>query len=402
MPDISQSLIKRLTASGPKRILALDGGGIRGAVTLGFLEAIESQLADRHDKAGLIKKKDFRLSQYFDLIGGTSTGAIIAALLAIGGYTVAEIKTMYRTIGSKIFSDHNGFNLLGHQIYFNGKYNSQPLKDELAKFFGDATLGDNTNKTGLCVIAKRLDTCSTWPVTNNPNSKYFAQNRFYIRDIVRASTAAPSFFEPQIIDVGSGELGVFVDGGMSMMNNPALQLFLVATLKGFKLQWDSGEDKLLIVSIGTGRRNKKLLGDKWKNPNLLDIAQCAPEQFMSDAGEMTELMMHFIGRGKGTLRKIDAEVDDLSDDAINGNKAFSYVRYNVEMIRSELENIGMKELDDAQVTDLMNMDHPKNVDILLKIGEAAAKSYVKDEHFSPIFDLDETSANVSRLNMVES
>ncbi len=223
-------------------MLALDGGGIRGAVTLGFLGEMERILAQRHADLNGTRQEDFRLHQYFDLIGGTSTGAIIAALLAVGGFSVSEIKEKYRKLGGKIFSDRNGFNLFGKQIYFNGKYNSQPLKEELHEIFGDARLGDNSNKTGLCVVAKRLDTCSTWPVTNNPKAKYYNQNRFLIKDIVRASTAAPSYFEPEVIDVGEGQEGIFVDGGMSMMNNPSWQLFLVATLKGFKLEWETGEN----------------------------------------------------------------------------------------------------------------------------------------------------------------
>lgn len=256
MIAVSSSLEARLSAKGPKRILTLDGGGIRGAITLGFLEKLEQTLADRHERSGIIAKNEFRLHHYFDLIGGTSTGSIIAALLAIGGYSVAEIKTMYRNLGARIFSDRNGFNLLGKRIYLDHKYDSTPLKEELKKIFQDARLGDESNKTGFCVVTKRLDTCSTWPVTNNPKAKYFEKNRFFIRDIVRASTAAPSFFEPEIIDVGNGEEAIFVDGGMSMMNNPSLQLFLIATLKGFKLNWEVGEEKLLIVSIGTGRKEK--------------------------------------------------------------------------------------------------------------------------------------------------
>ncbi|MEJ7740424.1 MAG: patatin-like phospholipase family protein [Chitinophagaceae bacterium] len=389
MPEISESLQKRLKAKGPKKILSLDGGGIRGALTVGFLEEIERILAERHDKLGIMNKDKFRLHHYFDLIGGTSTGAIIAALLAVGGYSAAEIKEMYISLGGRIFSDRNGFNLFGKRIYTNRKYDSKPLKDELQKIFGDARLGDNTNKTGLCVVAKRLDTCSTWPVTNNPEAKYFKQNRFFIRDIVRASTAAPSFFEPEIIDVGLGQEGVFVDGGMSMMNNPSLQLFLVATLKGFNLRWETGEKDMLIVSIGTGRRSKKLIGQKWNDPNLLDIAKLAPEQFMSDANELVEMMMHFIGTGTGPLRKIDSEIDNLSDDAIHGGKAFSYLRYNVEVVKNELDSIGITDLSDVKISSLMNMDLPENVDLLIQIGVAAARQYVSSNHLPDVFDLKE-------------
>lgn len=384
---VSSSLTARLSGEGPKRILALDGGGIRGAITLGFLEKLEESLADRHERLGLMPKKDFRLHHYFDLIGGTSTGSIIAALLAIGGYSAREIKKMYRELGSKIFSDRNGFNLLGKRIYLNRKYDSTPLKDELKRIFQDARLGDDSNKTGFCVVTKRLDTCSTWPVTNNPKAKYFEKNRFYIRDIVRASTAAPSFFEPEIIDVGNGDEGIFVDGGMSMMNNPSLQLFLVATLKGFKMNWNVGEDKLLIVSIGTGRRDKKLLGAKWRDPKLWHIATQAPDQFMSDASELVEVMMHFIGKGTGPLRKIDAEVEDLAEDAINGSKAFSYLRYNVEMSKENLEDLKITGLSEEKILDLMNMDSAENVESLIKIGEEAARRDVKADHLPEAFDL---------------
>ena len=387
MIPFSSSLEARLSSKGPKRILALDGGGIRGAITLGFLEKLEQVLAERHEKAEVMSKKDFRLHHYFDLIGGTSTGSIIAALLAIGGYSVAEIKTMYRSLGAKIFSDRNGFNLLGKRIYIDRKYDSAPLKEELNRIFEDARLGDDTNKTGFCVVTKRLDTCSTWPVTNNPKAKYFNKNRFFIRNIVRASTAAPSFFEPEIIDVGEGEEGIFVDGGMSMMNNPSLQLFLVATLKGFKLNWEAGEDKLFIVSIGTGRREKKLLGAKWRDPKLWHIATQAPDQFMSDASELVELMMHFIGKGTGPLRKIDADVEDLSEDAINGNKAFSYLRYNVEMSKENLDRLAIPGLNDEKVLNLMEMDSAENVEALIKIGEVAATNDVKPDHLPKAFDL---------------
>jgi len=386
MYNTSESLKSRLTASGPKRILSLDGGGIRGAMTLGFLDRMEEVLAERHQKLNIISKEDFRLHQYFDLIGGTSTGSIIAALLAIGGYKVSEIKKMYSELGKKIFSDKHGFNLLGKQIYIDRKYDAAPLKEELARIFKDARLGDDSNKTGFCAVTKRLDTFSTWPVLNNPAGKYYSVNRYLIKDIVRASTAAPSYFEPEIVDVGEGMQGVFVDGGMSMMNNPSLQLFLAATLKGFHLNWETGEDKLLIVSVGTGRRDKKLMGKKYLDPKLWVTAQLAPDQFMSDANDLVETMMHFIGKGLGYQRKIDSEVEDLAEDAINGQKAFSYLRYNVEMTMDNLKQLNIN-VDQSKLEDLMNMDSAENVDALLKIGEESAKTGVTDKQFPTAFDL---------------
>jgi hypothetical protein len=263
------------------------------------------------------------------------------------------------------------------------------LKQELENMFGNTRLGDESNLTGFCVVAKRLDTCSTWPVTNNPKAKYFSDNRFFIKNIVRASTAAPSYFEPEVIDVGQGITGVFVDGGMSMMNNPSLQLFLVATLDGFNLKWDTGENNMLIVSVGTGRRDKKLVGEKWSNPNLLDIAKFAPDQLMSDASDLVETMMHYIGKGTGTLRHIDSEIGNLSVDALHGckqGKAFSYVRYNVDVVERELEHLKVKGLSKKEIDDLMEMDNPDNVDRLIEIGEKAAVEYVKEGHLPKSFD----------------
>ena len=72
------ALHERLTSDGPKRILSIDGGGARILMALGFLEEIERILRERYDRP------DLRLSDYFDLIGGTSAGAFVAAVLATG------------------------------------------------------------------------------------------------------------------------------------------------------------------------------------------------------------------------------------------------------------------------------------------------------------------------------
>ena len=82
---------------GPKRILALDGGGLRGVLTLGMLREIETLLRARHGD-----DPDFRLCDYFDLIAGTSTGAIIAAALSLG-MSVDEVHGHYMRLGQLVF-----------------------------------------------------------------------------------------------------------------------------------------------------------------------------------------------------------------------------------------------------------------------------------------------------------
>src|SRR6185312_3247852 len=107
---------EHLFGDGPKRLLAMDGGGIRGAVSLGYLSRIEAILRER---AG--GDPDFRLCDYFDLIGGTSTGSIIATLLALG-HSVAEIEESYKQLADEVFSEN--FFRLG---VFGAKFPKDPL-----------------------------------------------------------------------------------------------------------------------------------------------------------------------------------------------------------------------------------------------------------------------------------
>src|SRR5262249_21313185 len=96
-PDEDSPLYARFFAPGPKRILSLDGGGIRGILTSGILTALETRPARRSGR------RDFRLSDYSDLIGGTSTGSLVAAALAMGRST-AEIADLYRKLAPEVFS----------------------------------------------------------------------------------------------------------------------------------------------------------------------------------------------------------------------------------------------------------------------------------------------------------
>ena len=92
-----RSLAEHFADPGPKRILALDGGGLRGILTLGILKQIEDTLRKKHGN-----DQAFCLCDYFDLISGTSTGAIIAATLAIG-WSVDDITKKYFELGARVF-----------------------------------------------------------------------------------------------------------------------------------------------------------------------------------------------------------------------------------------------------------------------------------------------------------
>src|SRR5690242_3094920 len=86
---------RHLFGPGPKRILSLDGGGVRGAISIAFLERLEDLVAE-------IEGRPTRLGDWFDLIGGTSTGAIIASALALG-YSARDIHKFYHELAGRVF-----------------------------------------------------------------------------------------------------------------------------------------------------------------------------------------------------------------------------------------------------------------------------------------------------------
>jgi len=366
------TVLDRLSSAGPKRILALDGGGIRGALTLGFLERIERILRDRQ------QRPDLKLCDYFDLIGGTSTGAIIASALAIG-MEVSQIKQMYLQLGSKVFGRRKW-------KLWEALFDAAPLEKELAAVFGTMRLDDDAIKTGLCIFTKRADTGSTWPLINHPRGSYFEHNRaILLRDAVRASAAAPTYFVPEKIDVGFGEVGAFVDGGVSMANNPALQLFLVATLKGFPFHFQTGEHRLLLTSIGTGTWRRHDDPDTVAEGKLWNWASEVPSMLMEDASWQNQLMLQYLSRSP-TRWVIDAEVGDLEFDLLPPEPALTYLRYNVWLEEKELQALGLNDLA-PRASSLREMSAAENRNELARIGATAAAGQVRAEHFPGAFDL---------------
>ncbi len=367
-----------------KKILALDGGGIRGALTAGYLEKLEKIIRDKTGNQKML------LCDYFDLIGGTSTGAIIASLLAIGK-TAAEVKELYLTLGGKIFKGkRDWWNPLETFKFLKAQFSEKSLEEALAEFLGDIKLGDEQGrvKTGLCIVTKRADTNSVWPLINHPQGKYFGMNKHYLlKDILRASSAAPSYFVPQLLDVDKNMKGAFVDGGVSMANNPSLQLFKVATLSGFPFRWPKGKDKIFAVSIGTGNGlyNMKTsdITDNW----LLSWASEVPDMLMSDASWENQTIMQWLGYCPNA-KAIDGEIGDLKNDCIgcDDTEMLTYLRFNQELSVTALNKLQLngKSFDEHDVKSLQEMSNAQNRFILYDIGAAAAAEMDLYKHEFPV------------------
>src|SRR6185295_12269124 len=210
---------------GPKRILALDGGGARGLLTLGVLQKLEEELGRRSANPGT-----FRLAHYFDLIGGTSTGSIIATTLALE-WKVRDIVALYFELLPSIFAHPQVPSFL--RIFMPG-FNNKALTRALSQHLGDQTLNSDLLKTGLAIHAKRIDTGSAWILVNNPDWRFFNARansqgvpnaQFYLRDLVQGSAAAPTYFNDVRVGIGRNKRGkltqyaYFFDGGVSPNNN---------------------------------------------------------------------------------------------------------------------------------------------------------------------------------------
>lgn len=369
---------------GPKRMLALDGGGIRGALTLGFLKRIEDLLRERHGG-----DPEFRLSDYFDLIGGTSTGSIIATGLALG-FSVDKLQDIYKSLSDEVFKRPLlSFGLL------SAKFPQEPLIRALTEHFGEVTLGGDELRTGLMIVTKRLDTGSPWVLHNNPRGKYFGQrgtghipNKDYLlRAVVRASTAAPHYFEPERLQIAEDVVGAFVDGGVSPYNNPAIQLLMLATLEGYGLKWPFGVDNLMLVSVGTGYRDFRLNAEEVLEMPAVQLAAQSILSIMGDCDWLSQTILQWMSRSPMPWQ-IDREIGDLQNDIPGtGQELLFYLRYNVRVETAWIEQHLGLELPEEEVNGLIAMDQPKNVRQLGNLGATAAAVQIKEDHFPAVFDI---------------
>ena len=354
---------ERLTATGKKKLLALDGGGIRGAMTVEVLASIEKMLREQ------LKKPDLVLGDYFDYIGGTSTGAIIAATLASGMSTDA-LRKFYEQSGREMFDKSSVLRR------FQQKYKGEALRHQLQEVFGqDTLLSSDRLRTLLLMVMRNATTDSPWPISNNPRAMFNNTGddndnlKLPLWQLVRASTAAPTYFPPEEIQVGQNHF-LFVDGGVTMYNNPAFKLFLMATIPAYRVEWPTGEDQMLIVSVGTGHAPDANRGLAPADMNLLYNASSIPSALMAAALHEQDMMCRVFGRCL-VGDPIDLEVGDLRDALpANAPKLFTYMRYNAELTKPGLGRLGVN-VDPKRVQQL---DSVEAIGELQEVGRAVGKA----------------------------
>ncbi len=365
------SVEKILAREGARKLLALDGGGIRGLISIEVLAELESQIKAGLVSSGKLTANDpFVLADYFDYIAGTSTGAIIATALSTG-MSVAKIREFYEASGAAMFEKAGLLERLTHS-----KYEDTQLARILQETFGEnTTLGTTRLKTLLMLVMRNVKTDSPWTISNNPQAKYNDRSRadcnleIPLWKLVRASTAAPTFFPPENVTVGARQF-IFVDGGITPYNNPAFQLFLMATAEPYNLRWPAGEDQMLMVSVGTGLTPNIQPNLEAKKMNLLYQATSLPTALMFAAQNEQDMLCRIFGKCLAG-EPIDGEVGNLigATGAVHP-KLFTYVRYDVELSQKSLQQLGMGHLN---ADNIQQMDSVKYMPELQEVGRAIAK-----------------------------
>jgi patatin-like phospholipase/acyl hydrolase len=277
---------------------------------------------------------------------------------------------------------------------FGSKFPQEPLVAALTAHFGDETLGSDKLRTGLMVVTKRFDTGSPWLLHNNPRGKYYGAesggvpNRdLLLRNVVRASTAAPHYFEPELLQVAPDLYGVFVDGGVSPYNNPAMQMLMLATCSGYGLNWPFGEDRLLLISVGTGHIGTTSTPDETMRMPAVMLAAQSMLSIMEDANWLNQAILQWMGRS-ATAWEIDSEIGDLTTDSLGGRGAMiSYQRYDVALRPSWLRSALNLEMTETDCAALYAMDNAENIDRLESLGRTAAAVQMQPAHLPPVFDV---------------
>jgi hypothetical protein len=384
-------LENRYDTQRPRKLLALDGGGIRGVLTLQVLIKMEELLREQSGQG-----ENFRLCNYFDYIGGTSTGAIIAAGLAIGK-SAEFLSKFYQEVGPAMFEKAFILQRLKHL------YKSEPLTEKLKEVFGaDTTLSSDKLKCLLLVVTRNVTTDSPWPISTNPYAKYNAPDRpddnrkIPLWQLVRASTAAPVFFPPEVVQWDPNDPSkafMFEDGGLTPYNNPAFLIARMATHPAYKLGWPTGEKNLLVMSVGTGSAPTVDAGDVYSGgKNAFSNLVSFPGALMYGSAVDQDINCRVIGRcvHGGEFDKelgrcdteIDREVGDLvyRDEPARDDlgRQFLYARYNAELSKKWLEKRGLGDIDPAKVSQL---DSIAAIPDLIRVGKALAEE-VSIDHFS--------------------
>jgi hypothetical protein len=205
-----------------RRILSLDGGGMKGTFHAAFLAAVEAQLARP-------------VASHFDLIAGTSTGGIVALGLGLG-FTAQEVLNVYESLGPEVFGRHRWFRRL--RRFVQPRYDPAPLEAALRRAFSDRRLGESRNRLVIPSLSLETGDVHVYKTAHHP--RFTTDHKVSAVEVAMATAAAPTYFPTHRSAAGIP----LVDGGM-WANNPTG----IAVVEAIGvLDWS--RDDLRVLSLG--------------------------------------------------------------------------------------------------------------------------------------------------------
>jgi len=261
------------------RILSIDGGGIRGILPGQILVSLEEKLKQ------LDKNPNAAIADYFDLIAGTSTGGILACMYLCPSdkdkkrprFTAQKAVELYLDRGDEIFDVSFWQKLKSLGGISDEKYSEAELVEALEDYIGDIKL-DKLLKP--CLITAYDIKRRKGHFFKSHRAKTDASYNFYVKDVARATSAAPTYFEAARVKADDKQVYPLIDGGV-FVNNPALCAYSEAR----NIKFDNYRNKptasqMMILSLGTGsssadhgyeyKKSKNWGAIQWVKP-IIDI-----------------------------------------------------------------------------------------------------------------------------------
>ncbi len=322
------------------KILSIDGGGIRGIVPGTILTYLENKLQE------LSNNPNARISDYFDLIAGTSTGGILTLALLCpdsegrAKYSAKEAVDFYLKSGTEIFSIPIRKRICTIGGLLDEKYPKYNIEKKFEEYFGNTKLSELIKP---CLITS-YNTQKREEVFFNQNDN---KEDYFIKHIARATSAAPTYFEPAYIKSINGEYQPFIDGGV-FANNPAMCAIVEIT----KFKPVPKLNEIFMLSIGTGRsrkNEKKYLYKKVKKLGLIGWVKPLIDIMMSSNSET-----------------VNYQIKKIFDNTGSSNNLF---RLQTELINANLDmdNASQKNINNlVKDTELFISENKKTLD---KIAE---------------------------------
>lgn len=350
-----------------RRILSIDGGGIRCLIAIEVLALLERQLAER--KAD----PSFRLCHHFDLVAGTSGGALIAGAIALGismheirEFVVANAKHMFR--------------VAPWHLRLHSWYDKDELEHNLRDWFGaDTTLGSPRLQTLVLMIMANWSTNSPWLISNHPGAPFNDRRLddcnldLHLWQIARASAAAPALYVPESIEFGRTHAYrfVFMDGGLTGFLNPAFKAFLYATTPAYGLNWSAATDRLTLLSIGSGDLRERRLHQDANDIGIVKALITATDDLLYCSVREQDVLCRTFGQCI-TGNSIDDELGDMIHVSQRAAPPlFEYHRINVALTQEGLASIECSGIDPVAVRPIDCVDQ---VAALTQIGACLAAS----------------------------